>query len=95
MAMAKIHIKNYGMLDMSLEELAFRVNNQLCRDNPEEMFVTAFIGVLDGDTGMLTFVNAGHNRPYIAFRGRPLSGCPAIPIWCSGCGRTGSIRRSA
>lgn len=69
MAMAKIHIKNYGMLDMSLEELAFRVNNQLCRDNPEEMFVTAFIGVLDGDTGMLTFINAGHNRPYIAFRG--------------------------
>ena len=46
MAMAKIHIKNYGMLDMSLEELAFRVNNQLCRDNPEEMFVTAFIGCL-------------------------------------------------
>ena len=31
--------------------------------------MTAFIGVLDGDTGMLTFINAGHNRPYIAFRG--------------------------
>ena len=82
MAMAKIHIKNYGMLDMSLEELAFRVNNQLCRDNPEEMFVTAFIGVLDGDTGMLTFVNAGHNRPYIAFRGGGL--CPAALPFRSG-----------
>lgn len=71
MAMAKIHIKNYGMLDMPLGELAYRVNNQLCRDNPEEMFVTAFIGVLDADTGIFTYVNAGHNHPYIACRGEP------------------------
>ncbi len=73
MAMAKIHIKNYGMLDMPLGELAYRVNNQLCRDNPEEMFVTAFIGVLDADTGSFTYVNAGHNRPYIALRGQPFA----------------------
>lgn len=66
MAMAKTHIKNYGMLDMPLEELAYRVNNQLCEDNPEEMFVTAFIGLLDMDTGRFSFVNAGHNRPYLA-----------------------------
>lgn len=65
MTMAKTHIKNYGMLDMPLTELAYRVNNQLCEDNPEEMFVTAFIGMLDMDTGILTYVNAGHNRPYL------------------------------
>lgn len=68
MAMAKTHIKNYGMLDIPLGELAFRVNNQLCQDNPEDMFVTAFIGVVDSDTETLTYVNAGHNRPYIAYR---------------------------
>ena len=51
---------------MPLEELAYRVNNQLCEDNPEEMFVTAFIGILDMNTGRFSFVNAGHNRPYLA-----------------------------
>ena len=66
MTMAKTHIKNYGMLDMPLTELAYRVNNQLCEENPEEMFVTAFIGMLDMDTGILTYVNAGHNRPYLS-----------------------------
>lgn len=71
MTMAKTHIKNYAMLDMPLEELAFRVNNQLCEDNPEEMFVTAFIGMLDTDQGLLTFVNAGHNHPYISSEQEP------------------------
>ncbi|MFR3754460.1 MAG: PP2C family protein-serine/threonine phosphatase [Enterocloster sp.] len=66
MTMAKTHIKNYAMLDMPLEELAFRVNNRLCEDNPEEMFVTAFIGMLDTEQGILTFVNAGHNHPYVS-----------------------------
>lgn len=66
MAMAKTHIKNYGMLDMPLHELMYRVNNRLCEDNPEEMFVTSFVGILDMDQEVLTFVNAGHNRPYIS-----------------------------
>lgn len=65
MAMAKTHIKNYGMLDMPLQELMYRVNNRLCEDNPEEMFVTAFVGIFDMDQEVMTFVNAGHNRPYL------------------------------
>lgn len=66
MAMAKTHIKNYGMLDMPLHELMYRVNNHLCEDNPEEMFVTAFVGILDMEQEVMTFINAGHNRPYFA-----------------------------
>lgn len=66
MAMAKTHIKNYGMLDMPLHELMYRVNNRLCEDNPEEMFVTAFVGILDMEQERMTFVNAGHNRPYLS-----------------------------
>lgn len=68
MTMAKTHIKNYGLLDMPLKELAFRVNNRLCQDNPEEMFVTAFVGMLDMEKGRLIFINAGHNHPYVSFR---------------------------
>ena len=40
-------------------------NEQLCANNEAMMFVTAFIGVLDLDTGEFIFVNAGHNPPVI------------------------------
>ena len=40
-------------------------NEQLCANNEAMMFVTAFIGVLDLETGEFTFVNAGHNPPVI------------------------------
>ncbi|MBR3499018.1 MAG: SpoIIE family protein phosphatase [Selenomonadaceae bacterium] len=40
-------------------------NEQLCANNEAMMFVTAFVGVLDLETGEFTFVNAGHNPPVI------------------------------
>ena len=39
------------------------VNVELCRNNPAEMFVTAWVGVLDLETGTVAFANAGHNPP--------------------------------
>ena len=40
-------------------------NEQLCAQNEAMMFVTAFVGVLDLETGEFVFVNAGHNPPVI------------------------------
>ena len=40
-------------------------NEKLCASNDAMMFVTAFVGVLDLETGEFTFVNAGHNPPVI------------------------------
>lgn len=65
MVMAKIHIKNYSSLGLRLGEVAFRANNQLCYKNEAGMFVTAFICVLDIVTNEVTFINAGHNHPFI------------------------------
>lgn len=65
MSMAKIHIKNYASLGLPLNEVAFRVNNQLCYKNEEGMFVTAFICVLDLKTNEMKFINAGHNPPFL------------------------------
>lgn len=39
------------------------INNTILRDNDTCMFVTMFVGVLDLRSGMLTFCNAGHNKP--------------------------------
>ena len=40
-------------------------NEQLCAQNDAMMFVTAFVGVLDLETGEFVYVNAGHNPPVI------------------------------
>ena len=40
-------------------------NEQLCANNEAMMFVTAFVGVLDLETGEFTYVNAGHNPPVL------------------------------
>jgi len=42
-----------------------RVNEHLCPDMPEKMFVTCLYGVLDPQTGLLRFANAGHDVPYV------------------------------
>ncbi|MEJ5224104.1 MAG: GAF domain-containing protein, partial [Anaerolineales bacterium] len=40
-----------------------RVNRLLYPDTAQGMFVTAFYGVLDTETGLFTYANAGHNPP--------------------------------
>ncbi|MBO5237977.1 MAG: SpoIIE family protein phosphatase [Lachnospiraceae bacterium] len=66
MSMAKIHIKNYAALGLPLAEVVSRANDNLCYKNEEGMFVTAFVCVLDVETGDVNFVNAGHNLPFIS-----------------------------
>ena len=39
------------------------VNNEICARNPEEMFVTVWLGILEISTGKLTAANAGHEYP--------------------------------
>lgn len=46
-------------------ELMASINAELCQDNPSEMFVTFFIGIVDLTSGVMEFCNAGHNYPYI------------------------------
>jgi len=46
-----------------------RVNDHLCPDMPEKMFVTCLYGVLDPVSGHLRFANAGHDLPYVKTAG--------------------------
>ena len=41
------------------------VNDKLCYDIPENMFVTCLYAVLNPKDGRLTFANAGHDLPYV------------------------------
>lgn len=40
-----------------------KANAELCRNNPANMFLTAWVGVLDLETGIVVYANAGHNPP--------------------------------
>ena len=39
------------------------LNNQLCQNNPEHMFITLWLGIYNKTTQKITFSNAGHNPP--------------------------------
>jgi sigma-B regulation protein RsbU (phosphoserine phosphatase) len=43
-----------------------RTNEILCAQNPLDLFVTVFYGVLDPVTGVLSYANGGHNPPLVA-----------------------------
>jgi sigma-B regulation protein RsbU (phosphoserine phosphatase) len=65
MVIAKTLIKNSAQYGLSPKEVFETVNNLLCANNDEGMFVTAFMGYLDIPTGKFTCVNAGHNPPLL------------------------------
>src|SRR5690606_31683306 len=47
----------------SIADAIFHINNELSFNNDSCMFVTLLCAVVDLKTGMLTYVNAGHNLP--------------------------------
>lgn len=65
MVIAKTMIKNMAQSGLSPSEVFTTVNKQLCENNDEGLFVTAWLGVLETSSGKLTFVNAGHNPPLL------------------------------
>lgn len=65
MVVAKTLIKNSLQQVGDPAETLNVVNNQLCENNEANMFVTAFVSILDIKTGELKYCNAGHNPPLI------------------------------
>ncbi len=65
MMQSKTLLKSCAESGMSVEEVFTQANEKLCEGNDAGMFVTAWMGILDIDTGLVTFANAGHNPPLI------------------------------
>lgn len=88
MVVAKTIIRDQSMQNISLENVFNHTNWLLCEGNDDNLFVTAWLGILDLKTGMLDYVNAGHNAPVVVqngaarfLKGRhhfPLAGLPNI-----------------
>ena len=56
----------------SLEDMVHHANKLFCEDTKDTgSFVTAFIGIIDTDKGILEFVNMGHEPPILLNAGHP------------------------
>jgi sigma-B regulation protein RsbU (phosphoserine phosphatase) len=51
--------------DPCLKEAVARINRTVCQNVPSNKYVTFFMAALDPPSGVLTFVNAGHNPPLL------------------------------
>jgi sigma-B regulation protein RsbU (phosphoserine phosphatase) len=85
MAMTKTMIKAAARLLVEPEYILADVNREIARNNPSLTFVTVFLGVLDLNTGNLTYTCAGHNpQLFIGKRGNTVllgdAQCPAIGL---------------
>ena len=69
MALTKTQIKASSSRRRTPGDVLFRANNDLCHENESSMFCTLFYGIMNTETGEVTYANAGHNPPYIIEKG--------------------------
>ncbi|MBO7519960.1 MAG: PP2C family protein-serine/threonine phosphatase, partial [Clostridia bacterium] len=71
MANAKTTLQNCIRDIPQLSRAVETANNSLCATNDANMFITLWVGILNLESGLLTYVNAGHNPPVIIKGGVP------------------------
>lgn len=69
MMRARTSIKALAQSGLPIGEVFVRVNNRLCFNNTGELFITAWMGILDLTSGEIEYVNAGHNPPLLKRNG--------------------------
>ncbi|MBO6134456.1 MAG: SpoIIE family protein phosphatase [Lachnospiraceae bacterium] len=70
MAIGKTLIRDHTFIKNDLADVFYTVNNILCDENKENLFITAFEAVINLETGRMVYVNAGHELPYIYKKGK-------------------------
>lgn len=95
MALSKALTKSVLLRDgADLAAALTRLNDEVARDNSEDMFVTMLVALLDTRTGTLSLCNAGHENPWLVRAsgevtmlkpegGPPLSVAPGYPFEAS------------
>ena len=65
MMRAKATLQSYLKAGIEIVEAVEKTNHRLARLNEANMFVTAWVGIVDLAGGELEYVNAGHNPPLL------------------------------
>ena len=70
MAITKTLIKTSASKHISPADIMIEVNDVISSDNPQSMFVTLLVGILDLETGRVCYSNGGHNPPILISQNR-------------------------
>jgi len=65
----KATLKNLAKTLLPADEVVSKANDSLAQNNDAYMFITCWFGLLNIETGHVTFANAGHNTPLIYKKG--------------------------
>jgi len=65
MAVSISYIRAFAQQEAKPSQIIKKVNKALCQNNKANMFVTMILSIVDLKTGKMTYVNAGHTKPYI------------------------------
>jgi serine phosphatase RsbU (regulator of sigma subunit) len=65
MALSRTMLRANAIGDPTVTQTITRANNMIAEEGRANMFVTLFYGVLDPRNKTLTYVNAGHNPPFV------------------------------
>lgn len=94
MANVQAALNTLAPLDLDLPQVATRINRLVCDNTEPEVFVTMFLAIIEHATREMTYVNAGHNPPFVLCdgtifylkKGGVLTGVlPDPPPYESGC----------
>ncbi len=65
----QVMIKQMLKYNTDPSKILYSLNNQLCENNTESMFITLWLGIYNETTEKLTFSNAGHEPPLLKENG--------------------------
>ena len=66
MALSRTLIRTFAaQFENEPEKTLAAANKRILKDTTSDLFATVFYGILEPETGMLTYCNAGHNPPYL------------------------------
>ena len=82
---SKTIIRDKVMLGGDPAAILYDVNNILCKNNRAGFFITVWLGILDLRTGVVEYVNAGHEYPIVGAGGKSVKvikndNCPPLAI---------------
>ena len=84
MTMSHTLLRFTGSRSLDPVRTAKETNGMLSRESFDSMFVTVFYGIYDTRTGDITYVNAGHNPPYVLHADGTVTALPVSDNICMG-----------
>lgn len=79
MSMCSILFRTAVRLSDDAAQITEIINETLAERNDEFMFCTCFIGVIDLNSGVIDYCNAGHNPPIAVGGGKDIHFLPVVP----------------